>query len=208
MYIIDHLSKIAASDESINELITLSCLKTGLGALANQVATLEKPLREEKIWAVGFDLDLGLPDGTEQLLPCYFHWFGTSLCNYARLVGFLSGIHSGIFSRNSTEDSANFRLIKEHCSNYVASIQELNHVLQWRNKVFAHFAITDPRKSDNAALLDASTMSPVTLINGRFSVGGSIITTRGAEIEMPTWSVTDVFEKLTERYWPDITLVA
>jgi hypothetical protein len=204
MPIVDHVAGIEGTEaECLNELITLECLTTGLAALAMQVSSYEKPFRGRKIFCVGFGLP-DMPPGAEDLLPCLFHWFGTSLCNYARLVGFISGIHSGAFSRSATEDPANFDLIKKHCTSYVKSIPELEPVQIWRNKVFAHFALTDPRKSDNAALLDVSTMSPIVLIDGRFSVGGVVIATRGAEVEMPTWSMTSVFEALEARYWPGV----
>lgn len=206
MHTIDHIARVVCTEEDcLNELTTLACLRTGLSALANQIALLEKPYKGKRTFFMGFGLP-GLPPGAEELLPCYFHWFGTSLCNYARLVGFVSGVHSGVYSRDATEDSNNFEKIKSHCNAYVTSVQELAPVLLWRNKVFAHFALTDPRKSDNAALLDASTMSPITLIDGRFSVGGVTICARGGEVEMPTWSVTSVFESLEDRYWPGIKL--
>jgi hypothetical protein len=205
MTLIDHVAQLAADpDDAVNELTTLSTLRAGLFTLANQVAGYEQPIRGRKIFFVGFDF--GLPNGADDFLPCLFHWFGTSLCNYARLVGFLGGVHSGVYPRHATEDPGQFKLIESHCTNYVESVPELEPVLLWRNKVFAHFAITAPRKQDNAALLDVSVMSPICVMDGRFSVGGLTMAIRGAEVSMPQWSMTRVFESLEARYWPSLKL--
>lgn len=207
---IDYISgcDIPESD-GVNELITLNCLAAGLATLTQQVRVLEQPIqtyeqeKKKKIFFWGFDFDL--PPGAEQLLPCYFHWFGTSVCNYARLTGFLTGIATGAFFRSASMDPANYDLIKKHCDAYLNSIPELEPIIIWRNKVFAHFAMTDPRAKDNAALLDASVMSPITYFDGRFRVGGMVIATSGAKVEMPPWSVTEAFDMLAPRYWPDMT---
>lgn len=204
--VVDYLSGLSVLEsDGVNELITLSCLSTGLATLAQQVKLLEQPIqddekeRRKRITFYGFGF---LPQETEELLPCYFHWFGTSLCNYARLVGFLSGVSSGAFSRSATEDPKNFRIIKEYCDTYIDSIPELIPIKIWRNKVFAHFAITNPRSSDNAALLDSSVMSPISYFDGRFRVGGMVTASRGAEAELPHWSVTESYELLSPRFWP------
>ena len=211
MRTVDHVNAFQVSEEDANnELVTLECLSVGLAELVKQVKLLEAPMQSYEStngWGgfsvTGFDFEeYGVPANEQLLLPCYFHWFGTSVCNYARLVGFVAGVGSGVFPRNATEDPRNFELIKKHCDSYVDSITDLEPIKIWRNKVFAHFAITDPRSKDNAALLDVSTMSPMSYSNGRFRVGGAVIMVRGAEIEMPPWSVTESFERLAPRYWP------
>lgn len=210
MRIVDHVVRVQVSENEVNnELVTLDCLAEGLAQLANAVKLIEAPIQRYEssigvpLSGSGFDCEsYGLPANVSLLLPCYFHWFALSVCNYARLVAFVNGVGSGEFARNATEDPRNFNLIKRHCDSYVDSIAELEPIKIWRNKVFAHFAITDPRSGDNAALLDVSTMLPMDYSNGRFRVGGMVIMARGAEVEMPPWSVTESFELLAPRYWP------
>ena len=207
MFIIDHLAQHSVSDaDGRNELNTLSVLGSGIHSIVQTVESYEQAIRSHLGTAAkssgfyGFGMP-GLPPSAESLLPCLFHWYGITICNYARLVGFLSGISSGVYTRSATEDSSNYKLIKEHCDNYVSSIPELEPVKIWRNKVFAHFALTDPRANDNAALLDVSTMSPTSFLGGRFHVGGVTIACRGAAISMPAWSITETYEQLSSRFW-------
>ena len=206
MPLIDHIEGIEV-DESIghNELTTLSFLSTGLAMLAHQVDLMETPVREDErarrksIEFFGFGL---LPPEQESLLPCLFHWYGTSVCNYARLVGFLSGLASGAYSRDQVSNPSFHAKVREHCSAYVDSVPELQPIKVWRNKVFAHFAITDPRKDDNPAMLDASAMSPLSYFGNRLRVGGVTIGSSGGQVELPQWSVTEAHEALAPRFWP------
>lgn len=215
MICIDNIQPIYVSEsDAVNELDTLVSLSTGLATLANQVAYLELPFQDyerthrKRVSFTGFGQST--PDGTgltpeqERLLPCFFHWYGNSICNYVRLVGFLAGVDDGVFLRNATEDPRNYAAIRHHCGEYLDSIPEMGPIKHWRNKVFAHFAITDPHRDDNAAMLDASVMSPVNYFQSRFRVGGTAYVMRGGEVEMPHWSVTESYEKLSARFWPSI----
>lgn len=206
MLLIDHLTRIDVDEAtSVNELTTLDSLATGLSVLAQQVRLIEEPLmryeqeRHKKVFFVGFGL---LTSEQEKLVPCLFHWFGTSICNYARLVGFLSGLTSGVYTREQASDPKFHAVVRKHCADYVDSVPELEPIKIWRNKVFAHFAIADPRKDDNAALLDASVMSPISYFDSRLRVGGMASSSSGAEAELPHWSVTEAHETLIPRYWP------
>jgi hypothetical protein len=149
----------------------------------------------------------GLREDAVHLLPCFFHWYGVSLMNYARLVGFLSGLSCGAFTRHDLEDDNTFQAVIEHCNSYVASVPELSAIKVWRDKVAGHFAITAPRKKhDNPALLDFSVMYPVGYDNGRFRVGVmSFLRTDSAGNahtgKLPPWSLTETHEALQGRYW-------
>ncbi len=142
------------------------------------------------------------------LVGCFFHWFGVSVCNYARLVGFLRGLVRGQFTRADLRDSANFPDISKAIKQYVDSVPELAKVLVWRNKVAGHFAITDPRKDDNIATLNMSVMHPVSLNNGLYYVGAYTYTQTGLSgthtSALPEWSLSQVFESLIPRYWPQV----
>lgn len=194
-----------------NELTTLAMLKEGLLLLANNIRQREfrfvELAKEFKFSRFGGET----PEERTDLnrIACMFHWFGVSVCNYARLVGFIRGLEQGQFTRSELQSSASFAKIKKAVDDYVAGISELESVLIWRNKVAGHFAITDPRKDDNIATLNLSVMFPVTLESGIYFVGGMALTHTNPNgtftSEIPTWSVTQVFESLIPRFWPDIS---
>ena len=85
---------------------------------------------------------------------------------------------------------------------------EIKEVLLWRNKIAAHFAITDPRKDDNIATLEASLFYPAIFDNERYRTGAMIFS-RGqenisVESNIPYWSPTEVFELVAKRFMPDV----
>jgi len=152
-----------------------------------------------------YGLDIDGTKGKLDLIACFFHWFGVSICNYARLVGFIRGLSVGEFTRGDFNDRAKFQNIQSSVDAYLRDLSELSDVLVWRNKVGAHFAITAPRKSDNVSTLDMSVMFPVTFSDGRYRVGELTLTRKNAvgtqTSAIPCWSVTEVFDRLVPRYW-------
>ena len=220
MVIIDHVLKCEVDpDIGGNELATLGYLAVGLHQLNANVAAVEIPLRnrDEKTDQItmSFGNIPGLRPDTVQILPCFFHWYGTSVVNYARLIGFLSGLSSGAFKRSDLEDAGNFETVTKICNDYVDSIPELLPVTVWRNKVAGHFAITAPRRTkhvqDNPAFLDFSVMYPVVYENGRFRVGVLRLTRKDKAGtthigELPSWSLTEVHDALRSRFWRKLLL--
>lgn len=218
-YVVDHLKNTLISpEEGGNELPTLGYLQTGLNDLYQKTKIYEYYLqkyeeasgkRNLQGWGLEF---LDLPSNGARLIPCYFHWFGTSMVNYIRLVGFLDGIASKAFTREDLESSKGGEKIKAHCDEYLKSIKELAAVRFWRNKIAAHFAITDPKtrglERDNLALLNLTTMFPVGFSGGRFIVGQfghSRLDKTGVahSANLPPWSLTLVYEALLPRFFFD-----
>lgn len=140
----------------------------------------------------------------------FFHWFGNSLCNYARLTGYIVARERGHVTDADLQLDPERKKIKAACDNYVKTLPEIQKVLKWRNKVSAHFALTDPRKDDNIATLDESIIYPAGFDDGRFRTG-TMILCKGDdsaihESDIPRWSLTETFEVLINRFWPDVTL--
>jgi hypothetical protein len=206
--VVDHLTGAKVDVLLLgNEITTLRTLATGLYTLNAQMIHLESKVpkdREIELYG-GSDYH---SDYENSLIPCIFNWFGISLINYARLVGFIGGLADNKYQKTDLSNPGKYPLIKETCDDYVDSIRELNPVKKWRNKVTAHFAITDPRKSsDNADILEYSIMHPVGFYGGRFYVGlgNMVITGSGDQLSntFPQWSITEVYNGLKDRYWPD-----
>jgi hypothetical protein len=208
---LDAIEPLQVGDnEHVNEVGTLRTLHRGLWGLANSVANRKYPFLESpkkvKIVSLGRDFDATTQD--IDMVACFFHWFGVSLCNFARLVGFIRGLKRGEYARADLSDPAKTkaRVIKNSVDLYVESVPELQPVLVWRDKIAAHFAITDPRKDDNIATLDMSLIFPVTYASPRYRANYfQMIRSNAAGTTVsgfPEWSVTEVYEQLAPRYWP------
>lgn len=214
MITFDYIDKISLdSNQCFNESRTLHILFVGLLQIADSLKQREAAWDQQNAGGAKFQI-YGLDmDGTKSrldLIACYFHWFGVSICNYTRLIGFIRGLSVGDFSRSDLKDATRFKSISKSIDHYVQNVPELASVLAWRNKVGAHFAITDPRKEDNVATLDMSVMFPVTFTNGLYRVGELTLTKKTSTgthtSNLPCWSLTEVFESLILRYWPHITI--
>ena len=198
------------TSEFPNELSTLKYLRYGLLQLAAQVSSLEEVIRkhesETKKQIIFFGDDPRISQERRLILPCLFHWYGVSLCNYARLVGFVGSVATGKVTKAMPKTNSDRKTIKESCDKYVESVMEISEVVRWRNKVAGHFAATDPHKEDNVATFDMSVIPPVGYSNGRYRVGILAMVKTDSDgtaktSDLPAWSVTEVTEKLSPRYW-------
>jgi hypothetical protein len=209
--LIDALERIEVPrDDYFNEIHSLRTLHMGMRALCGMIKSKEIAFARaggDKLKVFQFGATTPQEQEFLETVACFFHWFGVSICNFARLVGFIRGMSHGDFSRTDLRDPTKFRSIKASIDNYINGIPELEHVRVWRNKVFAHFAITDPLKSDNIATLDMSVIFPVSF-DGRYIVGGLSMlrsNSQGTHVsQLPQWSLTEVFEALEPRYWPGL----
>lgn len=217
-------SEISA-DQFHNEIGTLLSLFVGLEFLYNNVRNCENlAVNSENgaataAFAANIESAFGLPAGSNHLLPCSYHWFGNSIVNFVRLFGYLKGMALGHLPRPPHSSNAIKKQIKNYCSDYVASVDEIRMPLIWRNKVFAHFANTDPRSSDSDDLLMNTLFYPVSFRQGKFVVGGWQIfngpspdfsdkdnlplPSNVVDSGLPSWSLTEVFEQIQNRYVVD-----
>ena len=132
------------------------------------------------------------------------------MCNYARLNGYLVAREQGLIIESDLNLNPDKQKIKTVCNNYINSIDELKEVIKWRNKVSAHFALTYPVSLDNISTLEASIIYPIGFNINRFRTGSVIISkydsTASYNSEIPSWSLTETFEKLINRFWPDVII--
>ena len=131
--VLDRLEGLEITDAQAtqrgNELNSLAYLAEGLEFLYRQIKRSEQTVLER----VDPSLKVFMMRNVEEfegiamgLVACAFHWYAVSVCNYVRLVGWLT--HG--------EEA-------ERAREYVQRV--LPGVYVWRNKVAAHFSITDPR---------------------------------------------------------------
>lgn len=190
-----------------NELNTLKVLEHGIIVLVNNVWTREQKDRPADLNVRHF---IFAPDTSDiQMVTCVFHWFALSVCNYARMVGFIRGLELKEFSRSDLLDKSNFKDISEKIGIYVNGIPELKPVVLYRNKIAGHFAITAPHRDDNIATLNLSAMPHIVQDGGKYIAGGMALGVGNSagfrSSEITPWSLTDVFQSMLPRYWPDVT---
>ncbi|MEX2598627.1 MAG: hypothetical protein WD533_03115 [Dehalococcoidia bacterium] len=196
-HVLDRVGRLSLSDElttrHANELNSLKILSEGLDFLYQKVKQVERHIQSQVDSTLYVEI-MGnhplLEDVPEGLVACAFHWYAVSVCNYVRLVGWLA----------NEQDSKRAR-------DYVQGV--LPEISIWRNKVAAHFAITDPRNDDTPADLAMSTMSSLllTYVDRRFWVGGWSLSlgqdgNSSTSRQGMSWSLTDTHERLVERYGP------
>jgi len=168
--------------------MALARLGEGLAWLYQTVRDLE---RRAQFAAEPQDVKLAIAGGILDQQPlgflsCAFQWYAVSACNYAQLTGWL-GFKDSVAAKA-----------------YVGRV--MPRVVQYRNKVAAHFAISDPRR-DNEADLAASVMTQVVYAHGRLCAAaltpvlGSGQQEIGVSRDM-SWSLTLAHERLVPRYWP------
>ncbi len=190
--ILDHIDNLVLSDENAkqHEYATeaLARLADGLFWIDQDVTRIEKYTRDR---ARKKDIQIAASGGILENTPlgrlsCQFQWYAVSAYNYAQLVGWL--VYSDTVQAKA----------------YINRV--MPNIAKYRNKVAAHFAITDPRKDDNVATLSASVMTYIVYAKGRFYAGSiSPRTIEGKEIEesnIPAWSLTIAHQQLIERFWP------
>jgi hypothetical protein len=175
-------------------------LRPGLWALAGTVRLEEVRRFTSPIkFAITFD-------ERDNLIACYFHWFATSLLNYVRLVGFIDVMSKNRWTVESLQDKERKKKVKENCKRYIEGIPEVQKVLKWRNKIAAHFAATDPWEQDNIATLQDSIQHPITYSRPYYYAHLHVFGLGECESVIPEWSLTETFEALSSRYWPDCKL--
>lgn len=215
LYTIDVLKNIIVDRNKFNnEINAISQLLNGMISLYNTVKPLEVEIAIKNVgkkfiyWGVPGNDDL-IPQNISILLPCIFHWYGNSLYNYARLAGFIVGRELGCITDYDIEMEPQRKKIKNFCDSYVKEIKDLQEIVKWRNKVSAHFALTDPRNDDNIATMNSSIIFPIIIENNKFRTAGKMIMSLGDanntyDSEIPDWSLTESFELLAPRFWPEI----
>ena len=199
--VIDHADNIVVSGEiHYNNLNVLRSLHIGMLHLAEftRHREIEKLAKYGKGRLVGFS-DFG--SHKELLLGCMFDWFAINLVSYVRTIKLIHLMDEHGWDIADLKQGDMQRQLREAYSSYIARVAP--DVLQWRNKIAAHRAVTDPR-SDSLALLTYSTFPTVAYRSPYYRVGELKLSMGdGSVTDLSSWSLTEMYDKLTLRYWPD-----
>ena len=180
-----------------NEYWALVCLRDGMELLYNQTLQVDEIVRTRlsmdainRCFIMGNDPALnGIP---KSLLTSYFHWYAISACQYVRTVGAIA------FQFDSTRPMPK-----------AYAFDVIPEVVNFRDKVAAHFAWTTKSNHDNEAERLVSVLPPLSFINDSFYVGSMVLKIRrGTKVSdsraIQPWSLCRVHERLRTRYWPEL----
>lgn len=197
---LDHIDRIEIDPDTfpVANLHALGYMPRGLHLLAHMTRHHEREVlhhhRGIVLWAMG-------PPAAD-LITNWFTWFSISLSSYLRLVRLV-----GLMKEHGwgTADLLpNRELIKTTCVDYVQRVAP--EIYLWRNKVAAHPAFTDPFKADSLGTLELSVMNPVAFRAPYYRTGTIRWSTGGHDSALAEWALTEVFEQLAPRLWPQLAL--
>jgi hypothetical protein len=191
--ILDHIDHLEFNSKDADYLfdaqMTLGRLSQGLFWLYDSVAKIDRGVH---IKALKENVKICISNGVLQdipsWLPCAFQWYAVSAYNYARLVGWLA-----------TRD-------KKYIKDYVKRV--MPRIAEYRHKIAAHFAITQPRGDSDADQI-ASIMTNIVYANQHLLAGAlsEILTDEKGNEDIAknktSWSLTKSHLELIPRYWPD-----
>ena len=189
--VLDHQNQLVLSptdvDRYFDEVESLHRLAEGLAWLYSHIVPIEAKVKAEAQRNNVLFMLLGKPYQQIPLgrLSAMFQWYAVSVCSYTDLVGYIT-------------------LGQAEAHRYTSRV--VPRILQYRNKVAAHMAITNPRR-DNAADLKLSTMTGITYNRGRLVAAGMLpeLDAPDGKVEVTapfTWSLTAEHERLKPRFWP------
>jgi hypothetical protein len=147
---------------------------------------------------------MGIVGADNPLCICLFHWFSVSLTNYLRLVALVDYYQTNKISQSDIKTKKQREHVKKYCDEY--SMRVCPHILRWRNKIGAHMAITSPFESDSQGTLEMSTMNSISHEKLRVFTGSFTWVGNGQSADLPKWSLTEEYESLTERLWPQYSI--
>jgi hypothetical protein len=181
---------LSKDDNDFDIEMTLGRLCSGLFWLYSEVEKVEQSVRIEAHRENIINCMVG---GLLEHLPiawlsCAHQWYATTLDNYVNLVGWL------VYKN------------KKDVNQYVEKVIPV--ISTYRNKVAAHFSITNPWK-DNPADVRSSVITNIVYAKDQLLAGALseiILDDQGNEITIShhtSWNLVNTHRKLIPRYWPN-----
>jgi uncharacterized membrane protein YjdF len=121
--LLDRVEKIYIDRKShFTECRSLKMMRQGLLSLANSIRMREMRYAEVAKKMNFYQFGATSPEEEVDLnfVACVFHWFGVSLCNYARLAGYIRGLEKNLFTIHDLTipkelEKISNRLLKNSC---------------------------------------------------------------------------------------------
>ena len=205
--VLDHIENISVdSSRHTNSLNVLRSLGMGMTSLAEATRQREIPLLENQGSNIGSRSVLQFDDEA-LMLACVFDWFAISLVSYLRHVKLLDLMEVNEWRIVDLRANEVRKEIKRACPLYIKSVAPA--VYKWRQKIAAHRAATDPNKTDNLTTLTYSTMPMISYRTPYYRAVDFILNiSNGGQLDLEPWSLTETFENLAPRLWPEVCLTS
>lgn len=171
----------------------------GLHHLASEVRKYEQAYVDSSEWPSTNSEPYPDFGHFEPFIYCSFNWFATSITAYLRLIALVDLVNRNGWSE--LDLVKNKASVKAACREYVEGI--VPTIMQWRNKVSAHPAATDPYSDDSLGTLFQSISYSVSRTRGQFEVGRHNWRVNGEVADLRPWSITATYEWLGSRFWPE-----
>ncbi len=205
MIVLDHENNIVLDPKNppFNNYQAFEQNYLGLKILADSVREEERKMHRDEPPG-GKTVLLMFSRKISPIVYCAFNWFSATVVNYLRLVALVDLMNRNSWKSAELATPSNREQIKGWCGDYVQNA--IPDIYVWRNKVSAHFAATDPFRDDNMGTLEQSIMNPVSYRSPYFYVGLFKWNTAGTQSQLPSWALTETYECLSGRFWPEMKL--
>ena len=205
--IIDYRDDIRINRETfpIKNLHAYWGLRYGIYTCANAVRKKELPINQNAVRNGGktvlFHTMMGMDDESAMLYNLC-NWFSINVISFLRLTTLLKLMQKNNWQISDIKKKRN--LIKKETKNLLRKVAP--EVLLHRNKVAAHLAASDPFSDDTEGTLMSSLVSNISFSFPFYSVTIKIKPQGEGESALPVWNLTQVYEELTPRFWPDLPI--
>lgn len=201
MHMLDHIDNISLSkDFPIKNLHALNYHADGLHYLAQSIRSEEIKIYQLNNGELGYQ---AVHMDNHNILMNMFNWFSLSLVNYVKLVGFIDYVTKNKLTEQDIKQGVQRREIREHSIAYAKKV--IPEIVLYRNKLSAHHALSDARNDDNIMTLLSSSMNSIVYRNPYFEAS-FFWESDDIKPDLKPWVLTEIYEKLCIRYWPDVKL--
>lgn len=207
--VLDHILNISYDrvTHPLQNIFSIHDLKEGLLALGFGLRQYEIELKlqnKDTLHSGGWTYIGGMPIPHSGQIVCQFHWYANTLVNYLRLIGFIDITAKKNITLNDYKNEKNNQIrreVKQYCTDYVKTVAPDIYV--WRNKVSAHFSMTDPQ-DDSLSTIVNSVILGLNWNGKSLVMAPTGVVFDGQHPNIPGWSLTEHFESLMERLWPEL----
>lgn len=201
IHVLDHRDNIVFCDEipKITNCHALYYLRHGINSIAFTVRQIEISKYKENLKFEGFVFG-----ENEMILSCYFLWYSMTLVNYLKLIALIEYLTKNNMIIDQIKYDSKEKDVSDYCKKYVEEAVPVIYL--WRNKIAAHFAATDPYKTDNLSNINGSLTNFISYSRPYYCAHKTKLVVGHEPSVFGDWSITESFETLSQRYWPEVKL--
>lgn len=204
---LDHQNKVQIRSDSfpIKNLHGYYGLRHGIFMCANSIRNIELKFNKAAFHNQGKGVMSFMTfqmDNESALVYNLCNWFSINFVSFFRLTTLLRLIEENKWQISDLKKKR--RIIKSETASLLNEIAP--EVLIHRNKVAAHLAASDPFENDTEGTMMSSLVSNVGFVFPYYSVTIKLKPQGNGKSNLPTWNLTEIYDRLTPRFWPDMKI--